>query len=315
MIKAFLRNIPIGRKFILLIGMTAFFLIVSTLFGMLLSVLFYGNDILLQLTNPNLSDLRIVAALKVMQTVNMAGGLLLPAILYLYFTEDYPLSYSKLRKLPSIYPLILTLLFVLALQPFIGYLGDLNSRMHLSGFMSSAENWMKNAEEQAMKLSKAFLTTGSIGGLWVNIFMIALLPAVTEELLFRGIVARLFRKMTGSIHWAAILSAVLFAAIHMQFYGFLPRFLLGLVFAYMLFRTGNLWIPVAAHFINNLLSVLADFLFGKGYSPVSSEQLGTTTNPWIIIASLVGSSLLFLMLWRNSNAVSMELSPDQESQA
>jgi membrane protease YdiL (CAAX protease family) len=117
---------------------------------------------------------------------------------------------------------------MLSAQPVISLLNEWNSRMILPESLSGLENWMKSSETQAQKITEAFLSTSSWSGFLVNTFMIALLPAFSEELLFRGILARLLRDWTRNIHIGVILSALVFAGIHLQFYGFLPRFMLGI---------------------------------------------------------------------------------------
>jgi len=123
--------------------------------------------------------------------------------------------------------------------------------------------------------------------------MIAIIPAFAEEFLFRGALAKLLKDWTKNIHVAVFISSFIFAAIHMQFYGFLPRFLLGTALGYLFFWSGSLWLPIAAHFANNFRSVVVEFLFRKGYVQTSSENFGTNTPLWQIgiLAVLVAGIL------------------------
>ena len=97
-------------------------------------------------------------------------------------------------------------------------------------------------------------------GLFINLLMIAIIPAIGEEFFFRGLLQRIFSNWVRNTHWGIIISAFLFSAIHMQFYGFFPRFLLGAMFGYLFVWSGSLWLPVLAHFINNSLAVIAYYL-------------------------------------------------------
>ena len=99
---------------------------------------------------------------------------------------------------------------------------------------------MKNAEEEATKLREAFLNINSAFQFVIVFFMVAILPAIGEELLFRGVAQRLFSEWTKNVHWGIFISAFLFSALHMQFYGFVPRLLLGMMFSYMLEWSGSL---------------------------------------------------------------------------
>jgi membrane protease YdiL (CAAX protease family) len=99
-------------------------------------------------------------------------------------------------------------------EPLINWLSELNSRLVLPQGLSSIQKWMEQSEEQANKITDAFLKTGSISGLLFNLFMIGLLPALGEELLFRGVVQQLIKKWSGNAHTAIWISAALFSALH-----------------------------------------------------------------------------------------------------
>jgi len=105
--------------------------------------------------------------------------------------------------------------------------------MHLPEVLSRVEIWMRNSEESAEKLTDAFLSSASWTGFLVNLLMIAVLAAVGEELIFRGILIKIFHEWTRNLHVAVIISALLFSAFHLQFYGFFARLALGLVLGYL----------------------------------------------------------------------------------
>jgi membrane protease YdiL (CAAX protease family) len=148
--------------------------------------------------------------------------------------------------------------------------------MQLPGIFSGVEDWMKNMEENAMELTELFLDTKSIGGFLFNIFMIAVLPAIGEELMFRGVLQKQFSDWFRNNHMAIWFTAFLFSAMHMQFYGFLPRFFLGVIFGYLFFWSGSIWLPIIAHFINNTIAVTVYFLINNGKINESVEEIGTT---------------------------------------
>jgi hypothetical protein len=131
--------------------------------------------------------------------------------------------------------------------------------------------------------------------------MIAILPAFAEEILFRGVLANLFKDWTKNVHVAVFLSSFIFAAIHMQFYGFLPRFLLGMALGYLFFWSGSLWLPVAAHFTNNFLSVIVEFLFRKGITSTNADNFGTNNAAWLTAISIVGVTALLYYIYKLTN--------------
>lgn len=275
-------------KFILLITLVFSFLLFSTLIGILVLVPFFGAGVISLLSAPDFSSVSVVNAMKALQVLNMAGGLLLPAVIYLWLCSPDIKNSIGFNKSIKYQPIILSALLIIFAQPIIGFANELNSYLSLPEGLSFVENWMKNAETQGEMITEAFLSTTSTSGLLVNIFMIAILPALAEELLFRGALAGLFRDWTKNVHAAVFLSSFIFAAIHMQFYGFLPRFLLGMALGYLFFWSGSLWLPIAAHFTNNFLSVIVEFLFRKGIIHTNAENFGLDSAAWLTAISIIG---------------------------
>ena len=126
-----------------------------------------------------------------------------------------------------------TILIMFAVVPIINLLMVFNEQLHLPEGLSFIEEWMKESEAQAARLTEVFLVMDTPQELFYNLLIIAILPAIGEEFLFRGILQRLFHELTKNIHVTIFITAALFSAIHMQFYGFLPRMLLGVMFGYL----------------------------------------------------------------------------------
>jgi membrane protease YdiL (CAAX protease family) len=160
---------------------------------------------------------------------------------------------------------------------------------------------MKNAEENAEMLTKAFLKVDSVGGLFFNLFMVALLPAVGEELLFRGVIQRILTRWTRSYHWGIWIAAILFSALHMQFYGFVPRMLLGVLFGYLLVWSGSMWLPVLAHFINNAIAVIAYYFVDKKLLNPNIEEIGSTAGSYYMAVISLGLIVVFLIMIKRQN--------------
>ena len=134
---------------------------------------------------------------------------------------------------------------------------------------------MKASEEQAAALTEAFLKMSTPGELIFNLFMIALIPAIGEELLFRGIVQNIFSRWLKNNHAAVWFTAILFSAMHMQFYGFIPRLMLGAMLGYLLVWSGNLWWPIIAHFVNNAAAVIFSYLFQNKFIDLDPDTIGS----------------------------------------
>ncbi len=277
-------------KFILLLMLTFTFLLFSLLFGILALVPFYGSGVMAMLTSPDFKDVSVITAMKVIQTFNTAGGLLLPAFVYMWLCTPVETKFPGFSKTTSFLPLLLSVILIVIAQPVVGLASELNSHMALPEWLSILENWMKDSESKNEIITEAFLSTTTAGGLLANIMIIAVLPALAEEFIFRGALANLFKDWTRNIHVAVFISSFIFAAIHMQFYGFLPRFLLGMVLGYLYFWSGNLWLPVVAHFTNNFLTVMIEYLFRKGYFHTNAENFGLDNAAWLSVFSILAVS-------------------------
>ncbi|PLX06689.1 MAG: hypothetical protein C0594_06605 [Marinilabiliales bacterium] len=155
-----------------------------------------------------------------------------------------------------------------------------------------------------MKLTESFLKVHSIGDFLVNILMIAIIPAIGEELLFRGIIQKLLIEWTRKTWLGIVLTAIIFSAIHFQFYGFIPRFLLGMLFGYLLIWSKNIWLPIFAHFINNGTAVFVAFLISKNSITKEAETVGSTGDSLIYgVFSLMICGFLLFLLFKKTHRV------------
>lgn len=223
--------------------------------------------------------------LKSLQIVQSFGFFIIPPFILAYLWSRNTISYLQLNKFFSVKTMGYTIIAMIVVIPFINLISELNQNMVLPHFMKSVENWMKINEEKASGVLETFLAVNTWGGLAFNIFLMGVLPAVGEELFFRGILQRIISEKWGK-HWGVWITAFIFSAIHFQFFGFLPRFLLGAFLGYLLAWSGSLWLPIIAHFINNSLAVVFYFLKNKGYIQFDIDTIGTTENQWIGLVSL-----------------------------
>jgi uncharacterized protein len=162
--------------------------------------------------------------------------------------------------LPGIYEISLVIVLAFCLFPVTGITGRLNQAMTLPDWLSGVEKWIQTRENEATGIFDLLLPSKKYGVLFINLIVIAMVPALSEELIFRGVFQRIFHGFFKSCHPAVWLIAFIFSAIHLQFYGFIPRFILGLVFGYLYYWGGTLWLPVIAHFVNNAFPVIWSFV-------------------------------------------------------
>jgi membrane protease YdiL (CAAX protease family) len=250
-------------------------------------------------------------ALKWVQLIQTAALFLLPPFLMAFLWTKQPLEWLKLKSETRGYGLWAIFLMLIAL-PAINLVGYFNQQMSLPAFLEPLEQWMKTAEANAAHLTEQFLSVTTFDGLIINILLMALLPAVAEELTFRGVLQRLIQTQTNEainregkrVHLAIWCTAILFSAIHMQFYGFLPRMLMGALFGYALVWTGSLWIPILMHFTNNAMAVILYFLaIRSGWDMDKVDTIGTNDTLWLGVVSLV-LTIIGIYAFRRSTTMS-----------
>ncbi|SHF41061.1 hypothetical protein SAMN05444274_105118 [Mariniphaga anaerophila] len=295
--------------FIILVSFLAFMLV-----SMLLAIPIFGLSSILDIPNINdLTDSSGINVLKYFQVIQSIGLFIIPPIILAWLFQGQISDYLLLNRKSNSKSIFLVMILVLSSLPLINFIGEWNAQMQLPGWLSGMESWMKNAEENAAVLTEAFLKVDNIGGLLFNLFMIALLPAIGEELLFRGVIQRIFCNWTKSHHWGIWISAILFSALHIQFYGFVPRMLLGVLFGYLLVWSGSMWLPVVAHFFNNGFAVVAMYLIDKNILNPGVEEVGATPESrYSAIISLILVFLLMFLIKRENRNNELQLEETTE---
>lgn len=236
-----------------------------------------------------------IALLKYFQVVQSVGVFIVPPFILAWLYHGKISEYLLLHKMVTPQSVLLVIVLGFSAMPLINLIGEMNAGMKLPEWLSGLENWIKTREDMAAELTEKFLKIDSFGGYLFNLFMIAFLPAIGEELLFRGVVQRIFTNWIRSLHWGIWISAALFSALHFQFYGFIPRMLLGVMFGYLLVWSGSMWLPIIAHFINNGVAVTGMYLIDKGTIKPEFEEIGSTGDG--IYFSVVSVAVVALLLW------------------
>ena len=249
----------------------------------------------------NLSNTQTVIVMKILQGVGVLLVLVLPALLFaLFFTRDKMRSLG-LNNAPELSSLILGGAVMLAGMPLINLMKEVNDLMVLPSFMSGIEQWMKNSEGQAAKITEAFLGDTAVGGMLLNLVVIAFLAALSEEVFFRGVLQKTLFEYTRNIHAGVWIAAILFSAIHMQFYGFFPRMMMGVFLGYLFVWSGSLWLPIFAHFVNNGSAVIFSWLNKRGTLDFDPDSIGTGGHAIVVILlSALLVTVLVYFIYRTS---------------
>jgi len=290
--------------FIILLSFIVFILI-----GILIAIPIFDLNIFeIQNAITDLNNPANLNFLKYLQTLQAIGLFIIPAFIIGYLFNERTLTYLSLNKKIQISSILSVAIIMLFSLPLINYLAKLNAEMQLPEFLREVEIWMKEKETAAQEITKAFLKMDSIGMLAFNILMIGILPAIGEELIFRGVLQRIFTEWTKNIHWGILIAAILFSGMHMQFYGFLPRFILGVLFGYLFYWSGSVWVPITAHFVNNTTAILVYYLYPESQTE-KIENFGATEGTYIFL--IISSFIVFYLLWqfyRNNKKITGEVS-------
>ncbi|MEN8928032.1 MAG: type II CAAX endopeptidase family protein [Flavobacteriales bacterium] len=258
-----------------------FIMLVSGLIFQLLGVLVlntaFGFDFS-DLSAPNSSELIMENEngfwiFFVLMALNSLGMFVLSSILFSKLSSPTPSEYLALNKKPEIPFLVLLPFFALSGLLVVGFLGDLNMKLNLPEVFHTMEN-------EANALIEFIISYSGSGYFLATILLMAVLPALGEELFFRGVLQKIFIKWSKKNWIGIVITAIIFSAIHMQFLTFLPRFFMGIMLGYLFIWSRNLWIPILAHFLHNLISILV-----AAQQENSSTENPESINIWLVMLS------------------------------
>lgn len=230
--------------------------IITSLLGILIGAAFIDGDILLRLqTVGEMNHAGDLWLMKVTQIFSQLGFFVFPALLFGFLVDKNLFAFFKLDHLPQLSLTVLGIVIIAAAMPFSDWLIYKNNLIQLPESLSHIESWMRQAEENAAKMTNLFLEMDSWQDYILNILMIGVLAAIGEELILRGILQPIFIKLAKHAHLGILITAFVFSFIHFQFYGFFARFFMGVILGYLYFYSRNLWIPIIVHFFNNAAAV------------------------------------------------------------
>ena len=233
--------------------------------------------------------------LRISSAIQMVLMFFLPAYTLVVWSDQKPVSYFGLDHSNNVFYLSLLAFMILVVSmPFISLLAELNQSLVLPNWLNGLESWMKNLESSAEKTTSLLLSGATIWDYLGNLLFVGVFAAVAEEFFFRGALQQLLVKLFRNKHVGVWVGAFIFSMMHLQFYGFLPRVLLGVILGYLFVWSNNLWIPIVIHFLNNALVVTLSFFFRDNSVYQSLENPAIT--PTFIVSGLLSLGLSFYLL-------------------
>ena len=267
-----------------------FLLAALLIIGLIVSVIV---AVAITFLNGHVSELNI---LRISQIGSQLFTFVLPPLLYACLVKEKPMKSLSFCKTPLPY-FIIGFVMMYAITPLNNVFGVWNAGLELPESMAALEEMMKNLQESATQLTEKMLNVSNISGLIINLFMIAGLAAFGEELLFRSLLQPFLIKICKNAHLGIFLASAIFSFIHFEFYGFLPRLVLGLLLGYMFFYSKSIWVPMLMHFANNATAVVIYYLNNKGITNIDVEG-PTETNIVYVLLSIVAMTVLFWLAIR-----------------
>ena len=272
-----------GGKLLIFILLLIFGLAFSIVLGTIVTII-------------NGSDLQDLKNLQITQIISGVVGFLMPAVVYAMLVQEKPWIYLGFNKLPIWSLLGIVAMFTII--PFLSLVTDWNDSISFPESMSAIEEQMRSLQARSEDVIKLFIGQGS---LFSSLMIVALLAAVSEELLFRSVIQKGLIKLFKNAHVAIIVTAFVFSAFHGDFFGFFPRFILGMMLGYMFWMSGSIFPSMLMHFVNNATIVMLYYLNTRGFSDIDVEHFGSTDNVAIIILSLITTVAIFITCYRLNN--------------
>lgn len=219
----------------------------------------------------------------------------LPAYTLCLWIADKPMQMMGVRKTRKMLQGLLYGFLIFGVSyPAIAVIAQWNEQIVLPDSLTGVENWMRQMEDAAKDVTDLFLSGETLSDLFLNLLIIAAAAAFVEEIFFRGALQQLIEKWLRNGHVAVWTAAFIFSAIHLQFYGFLPRLVMGAVLGYLFLYSRNLWIPMLYHFVNNAAVVVITYFWGESNF---LEQLEDKPLTWVSFIVMIVSGLLTYFLF------------------
>ncbi len=225
---------------------------------------------------------------RTMAAIHQLFTFFLPCLIFWwFFKRKQEADYYKLGRSPLPKALIFSVVFFMFSMPLVGLSAWLNQLLPLP-------EWATAIESDTAEMINILFSVDNTAGWLLNLFVIAAIPAVSEELFFRGIVQNKLVEYFKNPHLAIWLGAVFFSAFHFQFEGFFPRIVLGAVLGYLYYWSINLWIPIILHFFNNAILVSAPYLALSDQIPTADTD--STLSYSLILSALVAMILSYILI-------------------
>lgn len=227
------------------------------------------------------------AFIKISQTIISVATFGVSALFcgYLFYKNNDAIS---TKNKPKIISIILAIILTYTIMMIVSFLAFENQKINFGAF----QELFMQMENKAKDATILILTANNSFEVFVNIIVIALVPAICEELFFRSQIQRYLMDTKMNAFWAILISASIFSAFHFQFFGFIPRLFLGLVLGYLYYLKRSIWLSSTLHFFNNATAVIA--FMHQGKAALEDNNLVFDSKMYIALVFSIVFSLIIL---------------------
>lgn len=264
-----------AKRWLLFLLATFFFYIITATVIYLLSLKFGQN----------------AAGLRILAVVQDIFLFIAPALVTAMLITRLPATFLAVDRTPNLkicgWGILAMLFSIPAMNAIIAW----NESLALPDALAPLEQILRASEDAARATMEKMMGAHSVPSLIVNVLIIGIMAAFSEEIFFRGTLQRLFATSGVNVHVAIWATAIIFSAFHMQFFGFVPRMLLGALFGYALMWSGSLWLPVVLHALNNSLYLITEYIMGAE----AADNAEIAPWPFIVVSVALTIVALFCM--------------------
>lgn len=256
-----------------------------------------GSFILVLFTNTE-EMYQSTRTMQMAQAIQTIFIFLVPALAFAYLCQNKPETYLKTEGNRSLLLITLAVLLILVIQPFINCISYYNHQIVLPESMTSFDQWVKNGEAVAERTLKVLFADRSVYSLILNLLVIAVVAGLAEEFFFRGCLQQIIQKIVKNGHAAVWITAVIFSVVHFQFYGFVPRVLLGALLGYLFLWSGSIWVPVIVHTVHNAVNVILIHMYYDIPEQEQMEYFSLDRGTLLVVSSFILSAAVLVILYK-----------------
>lgn len=295
-------------QLLIAIGIVLINMYIFNMFSQWIGLKLFDADVAVLLKNELFNELtnKEINAIRFSQFFTSFGGFIMSSFVIMQVFQQNPWEYMRLNKVPSPKFIILGVVLFMSLMPLVQQILDWNTSI-ISNIKAPWMQIFEDLENQNNRMYELLLKGNHGYMVGVNLIVLALIPAIGEELFFRGILYRIFENWTGKRHAAVWLTSFLFAVIHFQIFKVLPMAFLAGIFAYLLFFSNSLWLGIGLHFLNNAMVVVAYALKQSGVQYAWLNDDYSFPIAVVITGTIIGLST-FYYLYKNQENNGQEIS-------